>query len=228
MYLFPPEKHFFFIIPFIPCVFTHTRQWGGRQTGKAISWFQGWESKDVDHRDPAAQTINQLAFQTLCKHFKTFFFFFLFLFLLFKGSWIWTAWCKLRDPVKRMCFPPRGEQRERSTKHSGSWWGRGSQSAGRHEVGPGPRPGGETPSLRPGEYFSREQSAHSAWRQTTKYFCFLFFLFAFLTLRTKTVEGKTVPERMPLYKNWNCHVNTTTQWVSENGTSVVCAYTVCS
>lgn len=89
---------FFLVIPFIPYIFTHTRQWGGGQTGKDVSWFQGWESKDVDHRDPAAQTINQLAFQTLCKHFKQFF-----LFLLFKASWIWIAWCKLREPVKNVC-----------------------------------------------------------------------------------------------------------------------------
>ena len=79
-YLFPPEKHFFLVILFIPCVFTHTRQWGGRQTGKAVSWFQGWESKDVDHRDPAAQTINQLAFQTLQAFQKVFFSFCFFFF----------------------------------------------------------------------------------------------------------------------------------------------------
>lgn len=69
---------FFLVIPFIPYIFTHTRQWGGGQTGKDVSWFQGWESKDVNHRDPAAQTINQvnLPFRLSASISKSFSFFF--------------------------------------------------------------------------------------------------------------------------------------------------------
>lgn len=206
---------FFFLVfnSFHICL--HTRQWGGGQTGKDVSWFQGWESGMwTEILRPKQWPTYLLGLSA--NPFQT-------IFTLLKPHESELPGVKLE--TSETCVAPGHfpweEQHERDLWSTARPVGEVQRLSAGTRVVQGCCHVTAASSFGPEERLKEEQSTHSA-RCQTKWFLLPFLSFCFLN----TLDKKQWAKLKRMYLQVKVLFSYSFSWCPEKWSVVVCAYTV--